>query len=132
MVASSLAGVLAQRLVRTVCDDCAETIPLSEGACIELGVDPAVHAGKPVRQGRGCIECQHTGYRGRTGIYELLLVTDAVRELVLTNADASRVKKAAREHGMETLREDGLRKILNGETTVAEVCRVTTEEAVLD
>ena len=132
LVASSLAGVLAQRLVRTVCDDCAETIPLSEGACIELGVDPAVHAGKPVRQGRGCIECQHTGYRGRTGIYELLLVTDAVRELVLTNADASRVKKAAREHGMETLREDGLRKILNGETTVAEVCRVTTEEAVLD
>ena len=59
-------------------------------------------------------------------------MTDAVRELVLTNADASRVKKAAREHGMETLREDGLRKILNGETTVAEVCRVTTEEAVLD
>ena len=79
LVASSLAGVLAQRLVRTVCDDCAETIPLSEGACIELGVDPAVHAGKPVRQGRRCIECQHTGYRGRTGIYELLLVTDAVR-----------------------------------------------------
>ena len=132
LVASSLAGVLAQRLVRTVCDDCAETTPLSEGACRELGVDPQIHAGKHVREGKGCIACQHTGYRGRTGIYELLMVNDAVRELVLENADASKVKKAAREGGMETLREDGLRKILSGETTVAEVCRVTTEEAVLD
>ena len=132
LVASSLAGVLAQRLVRTVCDECAETLPLSESACRELGVDPRSHAGKPVRRGTGCIECQHTGYKGRTGIYELLLVDDNVRELVLGNSDAARVKKAAREHGMETLREDGLRKILNGETTVAEVCRVTTEEAVLD
>ena len=132
LVASSLAGVLAQRLVRTVCDECAETLPLSDGACRELGVDPRIHAGKPVRRGKGCIECQDTGYKGRTGIYELLLVDDNVRELVLTNSDAARVKKAAREYGMETLREDGLRKILNGETTVAEVCRVTTEEAVLD
>jgi general secretion pathway protein E len=132
LVASALAGVLAQRLVRTVCDECSETKPLSEGACRELGVDPLIHAGKLVREGKGCIACQHTGYRGRTGIYELMLVDDGVRELILANADASRVKKAAREGGMETLREDGLRKILLGQTTVAEVCRVTTEEAVLD
>jgi general secretion pathway protein E len=132
LVASSLAGVLAQRLVRTVCDECSETKPLGEGACRELGVDPLVHAGKMVREGKGCIACQHTGYRGRTGIYELMMVDDVVRELVLANADSSRVKKAAREGGMETLREDGLRKILSGQTTVAEVCRVTTEEAVLD
>jgi general secretion pathway protein E len=132
LVASSLAGVLAQRLVRTVCDDCAETKPLSEAACRELGVEAALHAGKPVREGKGCIACQHTGYRGRRGIYELLMVDDQVREMVLSNADAARVKHAAREAGMKTLREDGLSKILKGETTVAEVCRVTTEEAVLD
>jgi general secretion pathway protein E len=132
LVASSLAGVLAQRLVRTVCADCAVTKPLSEAACRELGVNATRHVGSPVRQGRGCPTCQHTGYRGRTGIYELLFVDDVIRDLVLANADSARVKRAAREAGMISLRQDGFRKVLAGQTSVAEVCRVTTEEAVLD
>jgi general secretion pathway protein E len=131
LVASSLAGVLAQRLVRTVCSECSVERPITDGEREELSLGEQ-HRGHLVREGKGCAACQHTGYKGRTGIYELLLVNDEVRDLVLANSDASRVKTAARKGGMITLREDGAAKVLAGETTVAEICRVTTEEAVLD
>jgi general secretion pathway protein E len=131
LVASSLAGVLAQRLVRTVCSECSVQRAITDGELEELGLG-AAHRGHLVREGKGCSDCQHTGYKGRTGIYELLMVDDEVRDLVLSNSDASRVKTAARKGGMITLREDGAAKVLAGETTVAEICRVTTEEAVLD
>ncbi|MAO83658.1 MAG: type II secretion system protein GspE [Myxococcales bacterium] len=131
LVASSLAGILAQRLVRTICPHCRYERPITEGELAELGLS-AKEAGRMISEGKGCSQCQDTGYLGRTGIYELLMVSDEVRDLVLSNADASKIKAAARRHGMKTLREDGASKVLAGMTSVAEVCRVTTEEAVLD
>ena len=131
LVASSLAGILAQRLVRTICPHCCDQRPITEGELAELGLS-AKESGRMVSEGKGCSQCQDTGYLGRTGIYELLMVSDEVRDLVLSNADASKIKAAARRHGMKTLREDGATKVLQGMTSVAEVCRVTTEEAVLD
>ena len=126
LVASSLVGVLAQRLVRTICAECKEPYTPTESELAELNLDP-----KKVKQlyrGKGCPACARTGYSGRMGIFELMLVDDDVRDLVLRNVDAGQVKAEAREMGMLTLREDGAIKVANGHTTIAEVTRVTQEE----
>jgi general secretion pathway protein E len=125
LLASSVLGVLAQRLVRRVCVKCRQPAEMAAEAAREIsGGNGAVQ----VYEGRGCEECAHTGYRGRTGIYELLLVTDTVRGLILKRSSADVIKDAAVKEGMRTLREDGWRKVLAGITTVAEVVRVTQEE----
>ncbi|MBI5502005.1 MAG: type II secretion system ATPase GspE [Deltaproteobacteria bacterium] len=153
LVASSMVGILAQRLVRTLCPNCAQQAPIAEAELTELGgkgprlearfarqTHPAYMVDnsqfEPLRHGRvplgrrkvGCPQCLQTGFLGRTGIYELLLITDRVRALINERADSTAIKRAAVEEGMETLRDDGMRKVLEGVTTADEVLRATEQD----
>jgi type II secretory ATPase GspE/PulE/Tfp pilus assembly ATPase PilB-like protein len=118
--------VLAQRLVRRVCRTCRRPAELGVEALREVagGTGADVEA----VEGQGCEECAQTGYRGRCGIYELLIVTEGIRQLVLKRASADIIREAAVRQGMRTLREDGWEKVRTGVTSVAEVVRVTQEE----
>jgi general secretion pathway protein E len=124
LLASSLLGVLAQRLVRKVCAKCRRPAELGTEVMREIGGNGTAQ----VVDGKGCEECSQTGYRGRSGIYELLLVNDVVRPLILKRSSADIIRDAAVQQGMRTLREDGWQKVRTSVTTVAEVVRVTQEE----
>ncbi|NIR43999.1 MAG: type II/IV secretion system protein, partial [Gemmatimonadetes bacterium] len=128
LVSATLEGILAQRLVRVVCESCAEPY---EPPAAELARVRAVAKGKGSRKfrgGRGCEACAGTGYLGRTGIYELMPMSDELRELVIGGAPLGEIRKAATAAGMETLRADGYRKAAAGVTTLEEVVRVTRDE----
>lgn len=123
LVASSLLGAMAQRLVRKLCDDCREEIQPDAGERQLLGVSAEEQLS--IYHPKGCESCGHTGYRGRTGIYELMVVDDEIRHLIHENGGEQSLRKAAREQGMRTLREDGIAKALQGVTSLEEVLRVT-------
>lgn len=125
LVAASLEGVLAQRLVRTICPDC--KVPYEPNAAIltQLGIAPHELGDKDFFTGKGCDTCGDSGYKGRAGLYELLDITDPVRELITDRAPTVVIKQKAMEHGMTTLREDGLRNIYLGKTTIEEVLKYT-------
>jgi general secretion pathway protein E len=126
LLASSLLGVLAQRLVRKVCLKCRHTAELAVEAMREIA---GPNGGEiTVYEGSGCEDCSQTGYRGRSGIYELLPVNETIRQLILKRSSADVIKDAAVRQGMRTLRDDGWLKVRSGVTTVAEVVRVTQEE----
>jgi len=129
LVASSLVAVLAQRLVRVLCTQCREGYNPTAESLAEIGV----RANRPVTVYRalGCAHCHQTGYLGRVGIFELMIVDDAVRAHVTQSTDAKTIKKVAVEHGMAPLRVDGARKVLEGVTSIEEVLRATEEEGVL-
>jgi general secretion pathway protein E len=132
LVASSLTAVLAQRLVRRVCPDCRVQYTPTDEELKEIGLTRALlkerYGLEKIHKAAGCPSCNQNGYRGRTGIYELLLVDDTVRQLALKNVDSSTIKKAAIANGMRTLLDDGARKIALGETTIAEVLSITQED----
>ena len=150
LVASSLVGLLAQRLVRRVCKRCRIPYVPKPEDLERLGVDPkwvltgegkapaiAAEAEPPLVPGQivtykaspeGCSECNHTGFKGRTGIYELLLINDEIRSLTLKRVDAGAVRRAAQANGMTTLREDGALKVLQGITTLEEVLLITQDD----
>jgi general secretion pathway protein E len=130
LVGSSLIGVLAQRLVRVLCLECRERYEATPEQLAEIGVR---HPGRPVELFRavGCPACSHSGYRGRLGIFELMLVDDEIRGMVSTNVDAKTIKHKAVSNGMGTLRADGARKVLTGVTSIAEVLRATEEEGAV-
>ncbi|MBZ4396981.1 type II secretion system ATPase GspE [Myxococcus sp. MISCRS1] len=132
LVASSLTGILAQRLVRRVCPDCRAPYQPTDAELKEIGHSRASfkerYGTERIYKAVGCPTCNRNGYRGRTGIYEFLPVDDDVRQLVLKNVDASTIKKSATSKGMITLLEDGARKIALGETTIAEVLSITQED----
>jgi general secretion pathway protein E len=129
LVSSSLLGVMAQRLVRRVCPNCRQPYTPEEREIREVGLLPETVQDRPFyRPGPGCDACNHKGYRGRTGIHELLLLNDTLRALIMQRADAATIGRAAKEGGMPTLRDDGAEKVLAGLTTVEEVLRVTQEE----
>lgn len=131
LVASSVVGIMAQRLVRTVCPDCRQPYEASLEELNELGLSPErVGASPKFYRGSGCAKCLNTGYQGRMGIHELLVPTDESRQLILQNVDSNSIKRKAMTQGMRTLREDGARKALAGLTTSAEVLRVTQEDAM--
>jgi general secretion pathway protein E len=125
LINAVLLGVIAQRLLRKVCPHCTEEYNLSADECFVLGVNPEKVKNHKVSIGRGCPICRGTGYLGRTGIYELMDVTDKVRDAVNNKATPVEVKKIAKENGMTTLRECAIRKLLQGATTFDEVVRVT-------
>jgi general secretion pathway protein E len=127
LLSSVLEGVLAQRLLRRICDACRVTDTASRADLIALGVEEVPST--PLFRGRGCPECRGTGYRGRTAIYELFVISEDVRSLILQRASTREIRRHAVENGMGTLRMDGWRKIREGITTVDEVLRVTQEEA---
>jgi general secretion pathway protein E len=128
LVASSITSILAQRLVRNICPHCRELYEPLDGELEELGIVRKDVPDGGLSRGTGCQVCMETGYLGRTGIYELLPISDSVKETVLKNPDSGTVRKAALAGGMRTLREDGARKVIAGETTIEEVLRVTQEE----
>jgi len=131
LVASSLMAVMAQRLVRRVCPHCREAYRPTAEELKEVALTPeaVARAGHPtIYRAKGCDACGGTGYRGRTGIYELLLVDDDIRQLTLKNVDSSSIKRSGVQKGMLTLLDDGARKVLAGETTLAEVLSVTQED----
>jgi general secretion pathway protein E len=129
LIASSLLGVLAQRLVRVVCPSCkTEVFPVPE-MLDEIGFRRGDRRDGPDRfyEGRGCENCSHTGFVGRVGIYELMEVNDDIRKLAIGKADSNQIRKKATENGMRSLRDDGWLKVRQGVTGIAEVLRVTQE-----
>jgi general secretion pathway protein E len=128
LLASTLSGVIAQRLLRKVCHACGAERELTEQELVSLEVSWSDQlAGSPVRFGQGCVECRHTGYYGRTAIYEMFELEDAIKALIMDQADASQIKAQARRDGMLTLREAAVRKMQLGLTSYEEVMAVTRE-----
>ncbi len=127
LVASVVRAVMAQRLIRVICPDCRQAYVPEPEALKEAGLVPAQLQGGVVYRGRGCDACSGTGYRGRSGIYEILPVSDAVRNLIMKKADSSSICRQAVQEGLKTLRDDGARKVITGVTTLEEVVRVTQE-----
>ena len=131
LVASSLIAVMAQRLLRRVCPSCRQPYRPSVEEMRQLGVSADDLEGRQVyRPGPGCPDCKQTGYRGRLGIHELLIVDDEVRNLTMKAADSSSIRRVAAAKGMSSLREDGAEKVLSGQTTIEEVLRVTQEDLI--
>ena len=125
LVAASLEGVLAQRLLRTICRDCRASYEPNEALLNQLGVSSHELGDKEFYTGRGCDVCDQTGYKGRRGLFELLDITDPIRDLITERSPTVVIKQKAIELGMNTLREDGLRNIYEGNTTIEEVLKYT-------
>lgn len=129
LVASSTRAIMAQRLVRKICERCKEQVqPTDAELRIFGGLSGQLETAQLYR-GRGCSECNQTGYRGRLGIFEIFLINDEVRHMIYERVSASHLRARARELGMRTLREDGIRKVIAGQTTLEEVVRTTMGDA---
>jgi type II secretory ATPase GspE/PulE/Tfp pilus assembly ATPase PilB-like protein len=124
LVAASLVGTLAQRLARRNCPNCKEPYIPQKELLMRFGFDPDEHPGVTFMKGRGCDNCKQTGYKGRLGLYELLVMNDELSEMIVRRAPVAELREAARSHGMVTLQEDGFRKCQDGMTTVEEIMRV--------
>lgn len=127
LVASSVVGLLSQRLMRTVCPRCAVPVEISESLVAQLGLRVSVEELAGATKGAGCEQCGRTGYKGRVGIYELLKMDDDIRSAIIARSSAATIRQIAIEKGMRTLRADALEKVKSGQTTIEEVMRVTTE-----
>jgi len=126
LVCSTVEGVMAQRLVRTLCPECRQPYyPTREDVPSDFPLEQCLASGKPIYRARGCRHCRGTGYRGRVGIFELLVTDDQIRHLAGQRTPTNIVKQAAIKAGMRTLRNDGWVKVLHGQTSVEEVLRVT-------
>jgi len=131
LVSSSVIAVMAQRLVRRVCPSCREPYQPTREEIEELGLPAHEIMGHTIyKAGPGCDDCKRTGYKGRSGIHELLVVDDEIRNLVMKSADASAIRRAATAQGMNTLRGDGAEKVLQGITSIEEILRVTREDLI--
>ena len=127
LVAATVEAMLAQRLVRTICNGCKVQYEPSAEVLTELGLEASDLHGKRFAYGQGCRQCNNTGYKGRTGIYEMIVMSEALREMVMNGASSDALRDQARREGMRTLRESGLLAVFDGITTVEEVIRETTE-----
>lgn len=128
LVSSSVNAIMAQRLIRKICPHCREAYKPSKSFLERAGLSPVKFGDRELYRGTGCVDCLQTGYKGRIGIFELMGLTPAMKSLILTTSDAGQIKKQALSSmatGMTTLRQDGLRKVLAGLTTLEEVFRVT-------
>jgi len=128
LISSSIIGILAQRLVRVNCSHCVEPYTPEPGMLEQMGIPEDEMESVKIFEGRGCENCTKTGYRGRSGIYEFLPISDEIRNLILEKADSNTIKETGRRLGMKTLREAGWKKVRGGVTTIAEVLRVTQVE----
>ncbi len=125
LIASSLEAVLAQRLVRRICKSCRTSYEPPAALLQQLGIDPVDIGNREFFYGRGCEHCSNTGYKGRMGVYEWLRMSEAVRDLVVARASTMVIKQKALEQGMRTLRDDGLRSIFDGATSIEEIIKYT-------
>jgi type IV pilus assembly protein PilB len=128
LVASSTVVILAQRLARKICSSCAEDVKLPKEALLSVGFKESEIGKFTPKKGKGCDRCNGTGYKGRVALYEVMGVTDGIKELVLRGANANEIKNKAMAEGMITLRRSGLEKVKKGVTTIEEVVRVTFED----
>jgi general secretion pathway protein E len=128
LITSTVIGVVAQRLVRTLCAECKEPYTPEPAMLHSTGLERFVAPGAPLYRARGCASCRNTGYKGRAGLFELLLVNDAMRKGIIDGCDGSVLQELAVGAGMVTLYEDGLRKVSKGMTTYEEVLRATESE----
>ena len=125
LITATLEAILAQRLVRRICDKCKEETSLTPELLSELELEAKDVAGKKVYKGKGCDQCNNTGYRGRVGLYELLSVNDEIKDLIIESASTELLRDAARRNGMVPLRDAGLERAFEGLTTIEEVIRET-------
>ena len=130
LVSSSLECLIAQRLVRLICPECKIPVNVSKLMLKDFNFSERLESIQ-VFAGKGCPACKFSGYKGRTGIYEIILMNDSLREMIIQKASSQQIKRKAIESGMRTLRQDGWQKILNGITSIEEVMRVTQEEPIL-
>jgi len=130
LVSSSLIAIIAQRLVRKVCPDCKEPVKPTPHELIELGLGKMDDVSGKFFAGAGCERCFQTGYRGRTGIYEMMLIDSETQNLIYKRESAGVIKRSALNKGLKTLRMDGARKVLDGITTISEVLRVTQADVI--
>jgi type IV pilus assembly protein PilB len=128
LITATVEGVLAQRLVRKICPSCRTEFRPSEEILMELGLSPEEGAAQKFYYGRGCDRCNNTGYKGRMGLYELVIMNEPLRELVVRETSLDEFRDACRKYGMQTLRESGLEAINDGLTTVEEVLKATITE----
>jgi len=129
LVASAVQAVMAQRLIRVICDQCKEVDPNPAPYLLKaLNLDEKERRGRPIYHGRGCRRCNNTGYHGRLGIFEMMVLNSELRDLAFNRATVSQLRQAARASGMKSLVEDGKVKILNGVTTLEEIARLTQAE----
>ncbi len=126
LVAASTNVIVAQRLARRVCQSCKEAVPVPPNALITLGFGPEEAATIVPVKGKGCMSCSETGYKGRVALYEVMLITDSIKEAILQGGSVIELRELGRKGGMTTLREAGLQKIREGMTSLEEVMRVTT------
>ena len=122
---SALNCIMAQRLVRVICENCKKQVQYTPEALKESGLDPAEWMSVPFYEGTGCLECSGSGYRGRSAITELLDLSDHIREMIINRRPTSEIKRVAREEGMSFLRDSGLAKVRSGTTTLREINKVT-------
>ena len=128
LISSAVILILAQRLIRKICVECREPIKVHPQLLIDLGVSPDEVKTFPVYKGKGCSICNNTGYKGRVGLYEVMAIKEEIKELILSRASPSEVKKEAMRLGMKTLRQSGIIKIRDGLTTIEEVLRSTMDD----
>lgn len=128
LISSAVILILAQRLARKVCEECREPAKVHPQLLIDLGVAPDEVKSFPVYKGKGCSICNNTGYKGRIGLYEVMVMKEEIKELILSRASTSEIKKEAMRLGMKTLRQSGIIKIREGMTTIEEVLRTTIDD----
>ncbi|MCL4468843.1 MAG: type II secretion system ATPase GspE [Deltaproteobacteria bacterium] len=128
LVSSSVVAIIAQRLVRTICPVCKISYRPNDEELMEIGITRDLLHDDAVYKGKGCVNCVNTGFKGRTGIYEIMIIDDEIRSMITKGVDSSMIKHAAINKGMTTLKEDGIKKIVGGVTTIKEILRVTQDE----
>jgi type II secretory ATPase GspE/PulE/Tfp pilus assembly ATPase PilB-like protein len=129
LLASVVKAFLAQRLVRTICPDCSETVEYPREYLDEISFP--YEKGITFRRGAGCENCRQTGYQGRLAIYEICVINEPLKRLIMQKRDGGELKQAAVAQGMLTLRQDGWRRVIEGKTTIEEVVRVTQTDEVM-
>jgi general secretion pathway protein E len=128
LIKATLVGIVAQRLVKKICTDCKEAYEIEASELSALGLDIGKEGVVTLHRGKGCLKCRGTGYHGRSGIYEVLPITESIQNHINQEADIRKIRDAAIQEGMVTLRENAVKKLLDGSTTYQEVLRVTWEQ----
>ena len=129
LITATVEAILAQRLVRRICAGCREAVEPTEDQILELQLDPKDVKGKSFFRGAGCNSCNNTGYKGRVGLFELMIMDDELREMIMNNAQTDHLRDRAKEKGMTLLRDVGLQFLFDGTTTAEEVIRETILDA---
>jgi type IV pilus assembly protein PilB len=125
LLAATVEAVIAQRLVRTICEDCRQEYLPTEEELYELNLDPADVGDKTFYYGKGCRRCNGTGYKGRLGIFEMMLFSEAMKQLIIDRKSTSDLRRQAVKEGMRTLRESGILAVFDGHTSIEEVVKET-------